>query len=156
MTDGRETDPALERYRGYLHVLARLQGQISTGTVRSLELQFGVRTKEGTWGQYVQYLSNVIHGNLGAGLSIDSGRRPPLEMAAQRVVLSSHRGKAACKRSSEAASTIPSATELAPAATNSSTSPADATPPIPTIGSSTAPAQAQTHARAIGFRAGPE
>jgi RNA polymerase sigma-70 factor (ECF subfamily) len=25
MTDGRETDPALERYRGYLHVLARLR-----------------------------------------------------------------------------------------------------------------------------------
>jgi peptide/nickel transport system permease protein len=46
-------------------ILARLQGQISAGTVRSLELQFGVRTKEGTWGQYVQYLSNVIHGNLG-------------------------------------------------------------------------------------------
>jgi peptide/nickel transport system permease protein len=46
-------------------ILARLQGQITAGTVRSLELQYGLNTRTGIWGQYVTYLSNVIHGNLG-------------------------------------------------------------------------------------------
>jgi hypothetical protein len=51
---------------------------------------------------------------------------------------------------------VPNATILAPTATKSSTSSADATPPMPTIGRSTAAAHAQTHARAIGLSAGPE
>jgi peptide/nickel transport system permease protein len=46
-------------------ILARLQGQIAAGTVRSLELQYGLNTKEGLWGQYVTYLNNIVHGNLG-------------------------------------------------------------------------------------------
>jgi peptide/nickel transport system permease protein len=46
-------------------ILARLQSQVTTGTIKSLEAQFGLNTKEGLWGQYVHYLNNVIHGNLG-------------------------------------------------------------------------------------------
>jgi peptide/nickel transport system permease protein len=46
-------------------ILARLQGQISTSTIHALEVQFGVQTKEGMWGQYLHYLSNVAHGNFG-------------------------------------------------------------------------------------------
>jgi peptide/nickel transport system permease protein len=46
-------------------ILARLQGQITPGTVRALELQYGLKTKEGVWGQYLHYLNNVVHGNLG-------------------------------------------------------------------------------------------
>src|SRR5258708_7693255 len=46
-------------------LLARLQSQVTTGTIKSLEAQFGLNTKEGLWGQYVHYLNNIVHGNLG-------------------------------------------------------------------------------------------
>jgi peptide/nickel transport system permease protein len=46
-------------------ILARLQGQITAGTIKSLEAQFGVGTKESVWSQYLHYLNNVVHGNLG-------------------------------------------------------------------------------------------
>ncbi len=46
-------------------LLARLQSQVTTGTIKSLQAQFGLNTKEGLWGQYVHYLNNVLHGNLG-------------------------------------------------------------------------------------------
>ncbi len=46
-------------------VLARLQGQITPGTVHALELQYGLKTSEGVLGQYLHYLNNVVHGNLG-------------------------------------------------------------------------------------------
>jgi peptide/nickel transport system permease protein len=46
-------------------LLARLQSQVTTGTIKSLEAQFGLNTKEGLWGQYVHYLGNILHGNLG-------------------------------------------------------------------------------------------
>jgi peptide/nickel transport system permease protein len=51
-------------------ILAKMQGQVVTpATVRALELQFGSNTSEGTWGQYVHYWSNLIHGNLGISTS---------------------------------------------------------------------------------------
>src|SRR5215471_21794401 len=46
-------------------ILARLQGQITPGTIRSLETQFGIGTKESVWTQYLHYLNNVLHGNFG-------------------------------------------------------------------------------------------
>ena len=51
-------------------VLAKLQGQVVTpATVRALELEFGSNTREGLWGQYVHFWSNLIHGNLGISTS---------------------------------------------------------------------------------------
>ena len=51
-------------------VLAKLQGQVVTpATVRALELEFGSNTREGLWGQYVHFWSNLIHGNLGVSTS---------------------------------------------------------------------------------------
>ena len=51
-------------------ILAKMQGQVVTpATVRALELQFGSNTREGIWGQYVHYWSNLIHGNLGISTS---------------------------------------------------------------------------------------
>jgi peptide/nickel transport system permease protein len=51
-------------------VLAGSQGQnVTPATVRALELQFGSRTSEGEWGQYVTYWTNVLHGNLGSSSS---------------------------------------------------------------------------------------
>jgi len=46
-------------------ILAHLQGQISASTVKSLAVQFGVQTKEGLLGQYLNYLNNILHGNFG-------------------------------------------------------------------------------------------
>jgi peptide/nickel transport system permease protein len=46
-------------------LLARIQNQVNPQTIKSLEAQFGLRTNEGLWGQYVHYLDNVLHGNLG-------------------------------------------------------------------------------------------
>ena len=46
-------------------LLARLQNQVNTETIKSLEAQFGLHTKEGLIGQYLHYLNNVLHGNLG-------------------------------------------------------------------------------------------
>jgi peptide/nickel transport system permease protein len=50
-------------------ILARLQGQITAGTIKSLETQFGVQTREGIFGQYLHYLNNILHGNLGISTS---------------------------------------------------------------------------------------
>jgi len=50
-------------------VLARLQGQVTQNTIRSLEQQYGLNTKEGLWGQYVHYLWNLVQGNLGVSTS---------------------------------------------------------------------------------------
>ena len=46
-------------------LLARIQTTVNGSTIKSLEAQFGLHTNEGLWGQYVHYLNNVIHGNLG-------------------------------------------------------------------------------------------
>jgi peptide/nickel transport system permease protein len=51
-------------------VLARMQGQVVTpATLRALEVQFGANTREGTWGQYMHYWGNLLHGNLGTSSS---------------------------------------------------------------------------------------
>jgi peptide/nickel transport system permease protein len=50
-------------------VLARMQGQVTVSTIRSLELQYGLNTKEGLWGQYLKYLGHLVHGNLGISTS---------------------------------------------------------------------------------------
>ena len=50
-------------------ILARLQGQLTPGTIKALETQFGVQTSEGIFGQYLHYLSNILHGNLGISTS---------------------------------------------------------------------------------------
>src|ERR1700683_3048337 len=51
-------------------VLAKMQGAVITkATLRALEAEFGSNTKEGLWGQYVHYWSNLAHGNLGIATS---------------------------------------------------------------------------------------
>jgi peptide/nickel transport system permease protein len=50
-------------------VLARLQGQVTASTISALEQQYGLKTKEGLWGQYIHYLQNLFHGNLGISTS---------------------------------------------------------------------------------------
>jgi ABC-type dipeptide/oligopeptide/nickel transport system permease component len=52
-----------------LAVLGRVQAQESKQAIAALELQYGVLTKTGLWGQYVQYWSHLLHGNLGTSLN---------------------------------------------------------------------------------------
>jgi peptide/nickel transport system permease protein len=48
--------------------LARIHGHISPAAFHALELQYGVGN-EPLWAQYVQYLGNLLHGDLGTSLS---------------------------------------------------------------------------------------
>jgi peptide/nickel transport system permease protein len=50
-------------------VLARMQGQVTPDTIRSLEVQYGLNTKTGLWGQYIHYMSSLARGNLGISTS---------------------------------------------------------------------------------------
>jgi peptide/nickel transport system permease protein len=50
-------------------VLARMTGQVTPATIRSLELQYGLNSPTGLWGQYMQFWYNLLHGNLGLSTS---------------------------------------------------------------------------------------
>ncbi len=52
-----------------LSLIGRMQAQVSTQTITALELQYGVNTKTGLWGQYLHYWAQLLHGNLGISLS---------------------------------------------------------------------------------------
>ena len=41
------------------------RGPVSPATLKALEIQFGVNTTDPLWVQYISYLNNLIHGNLG-------------------------------------------------------------------------------------------
>lgn len=45
-------------------MVAKMQGQIQPGQLKALEVAFGV-SHDSLWSQYVQYLGNLAHGNLG-------------------------------------------------------------------------------------------
>lgn len=40
-------------------------GAVNPATLKALEIQFGVNTTDPLWVQYISYLNNLIHGNLG-------------------------------------------------------------------------------------------
>jgi peptide/nickel transport system permease protein len=42
---------------------------VTASTISGLEQQYGLNTKEGLWGQYVHYLQNLFHGDLGISTS---------------------------------------------------------------------------------------
>lgn len=50
-------------------VLSRVQAQVSKQAMNALELQYGVLTKTGVWGQYLHYWNQLLHGDLGTSLS---------------------------------------------------------------------------------------
>jgi peptide/nickel transport system permease protein len=52
-----------------LTLIGRMQAQVSSQTISALELQYGVNTKTGLWGQYWHYWGQLLHGNLGISLS---------------------------------------------------------------------------------------
>ena len=52
-----------------LSVIGRIQATESKQAIAALEQQYGVLTKTGIWGQYMQYWSHLLHGNLGTSLN---------------------------------------------------------------------------------------
>jgi peptide/nickel transport system permease protein len=49
-------------------LLARMHGRVSPAAIHALEIQYGV-TKEPLFFQYLQYLGNLLHGNLGTSFT---------------------------------------------------------------------------------------
>jgi peptide/nickel transport system permease protein len=52
-------------------VISRLEGSgpITPRALNALQLQFGLGTKQGLWDQYLGYLNNIIHWNLGTSIN---------------------------------------------------------------------------------------
>ncbi len=49
-------------------LLGRYQGRIDPSALHSLEIQFGI-TNEPLWLQYIQYITNLLHGDLGISIT---------------------------------------------------------------------------------------
>jgi peptide/nickel transport system permease protein len=52
-----------------LAVIGKAQSAESPQAIAALEVQYGVQTKTGMWGQYTQYWDHLLHGNLGTSLN---------------------------------------------------------------------------------------
>ena len=52
-----------------LAVIGRIQSSESKQAIAALEEQYGVQTRTGLWGQYLQYWAHLLHGNLGTSLN---------------------------------------------------------------------------------------
>jgi peptide/nickel transport system permease protein len=50
-------------------VLARMEGNVTPATIRSLELTYGVGSHQGLWSQYLDFWIKLLHGNLGISTS---------------------------------------------------------------------------------------
>jgi peptide/nickel transport system permease protein len=49
--------------------IGHMQSRVTASTIRALDLQYGINTKLGLVGQYIHYLDQLIHGNLGISFS---------------------------------------------------------------------------------------
>ncbi|HEY7347770.1 MAG TPA: ABC transporter permease [Ktedonobacterales bacterium] len=50
-------------------LIARLHGRVGPQTIHSLEVLLGVNNHDSLWTQYLQYLNNLAHGDLGASIT---------------------------------------------------------------------------------------
>ncbi len=57
-------NPAQDEY----YKLASL-GPVTPATLKALEIQFGLNTTDPLWLQYLKYLNNLVHGNLGVSVT---------------------------------------------------------------------------------------
>lgn len=64
-------------------LIARFHGRLPPQAQHALEIALGVSTHESLWDQYVQYLNNLLHGNL--GLSIVYFPTPVVTLLAQEM-----------------------------------------------------------------------
>jgi peptide/nickel transport system permease protein len=52
-----------------LLLVARLQGHLDPHGIDALRIQFGLNTHQSLWTQYVNYLTGLLHGNLGISIN---------------------------------------------------------------------------------------
>jgi peptide/nickel transport system permease protein len=57
-----------------LAMLSKFHGQVGPGTLKALEILFGVNTKESLLSQYFGYLHQILTGNFGT--SLNQPRKP--------------------------------------------------------------------------------
>jgi peptide/nickel transport system permease protein len=50
-------------------LMARFQGRLRPEELKALEIEFGVSTHASLWQQYLQYMNQILHGNLGNSFS---------------------------------------------------------------------------------------
>jgi peptide/nickel transport system permease protein len=50
-------------------LMARFAGRLRPEELKALEIEFGVSTHQSLWQQYIQYLGQLLHGNLGTSFS---------------------------------------------------------------------------------------
>ena len=51
-----------------LAMLSKFHGQVNPGTIKALDILFGINTNQNLWSQYVIYLHHVVTGNFGTSL----------------------------------------------------------------------------------------
>ncbi len=49
--------------------IGHMQARVTPATIRALDVQYGLNTKLGLWGQYLHYWGQLLHGNLGISFS---------------------------------------------------------------------------------------
>src|SRR5712671_510745 len=49
--------------------IGHMQSRVTPATIRALDLQYGLNTELGLWGQYLHYWNLLLHGNLGISFS---------------------------------------------------------------------------------------
>src|SRR5215469_15182912 len=49
--------------------IGHMQSRVTPATIKALDLQYGLNTKVGLIGQYLHYLGQLVHGNLGISFS---------------------------------------------------------------------------------------
>jgi len=59
------------------------RGQVNPEALKALELEFGVNTTDPLWVQYLNYLNNLLHGNL--GVSTNYYPTPVIDIIAQDI-----------------------------------------------------------------------
>src|SRR5258707_13968149 len=65
-------------------LIARLQGRIDPRAERAMEVAFGI-SHASLWKQYIDYLSNLVHGNL--GISVNYFATPVTTVIGQNLPL---------------------------------------------------------------------
>src|SRR5260370_39439473 len=77
--------PRLARGNPAEVVFARLaqHGQVNPAALKALELEFGVNTTDPLWVQYLNYLNNLVHGNL--GVSTNYYPTPVIDIISQDI-----------------------------------------------------------------------
>ena len=49
--------------------IGHMQARVTPATIKALDIQYGLNTKLSLLGQYVHYVSQLLHGNLGISFS---------------------------------------------------------------------------------------